>query len=186
MKRLLDVSVALLGIVVLSLPFAVLWVLVRATSPGPAIYWSDRVGRGNVVFRMPKFRSMRVGAPIVASHLLTDADSFITPMGRWLRRTSLDELPQLFSVLRGSMSLVGPRPALDSQCDLIEARTKAGVPALRPGVTGWAQINGRDELSVADKVSFDAWYLEHNSVRLDLRILLITVLRVAQRRGIAH
>lgn len=186
MKRAFDFLAALLGLALLALPLALLALAIRATSPGPALYWSARVGRGNQLFQMPKFRSMRIDTPVVATHLLASPERFLTPIGRFLRRTSLDELPQLWSVLVGDMSLVGPRPALFNQDDLIALRTEHGVHALRPGITGWAQVNGRDELSVPAKVDFDAWYLQHQSLALDLRILRLTMSKVLGQQGVAH
>jgi O-antigen biosynthesis protein WbqP len=185
-KRVFDVVVALGVLIVLAVPMIVLALLVAATSRGPVLYWSDRIGRGNAIFRMPKFRSMYVGTPPVATHLLSDPDAHITPLGRFLRKSSLDELPQLWSVLAGDMSLVGPRPALFNQDDLIAARTAAGIHVLRPGITGWAQINGRDELPIPVKVKLDAEYLAKRSFVLDLRILHLTVWRVARRDGVVH
>jgi len=159
---------------------------VRLTSPGPALYWSDRVGRANQIFRMPKFRSMRVGTPAVATHLLTNAISHLTPIGGFLRKSSLDELPQLWSILVGDMSFVGPRPALFNQHDLIELRTAQGVHELIPGLTGWAQVNGRDELPIPDKVALDAEYLRRQSLGFDLRILWMTFVKVLRRDGVSH
>jgi len=161
-------------------------VLVRLTSPGPALYWSDRVGRGNRIFRMPKFRSMRVGTPAVATHLLADARSHLTPIGSFLRKSSLDELPQLWSILVGDMSFVGPRPALFNQDDLISLRTQVGVDALVPGLTGWAQVNGRDELPIPEKVKLDAQYLQRQSLGFDIRILWLTFVKVLRRDGVSH
>jgi O-antigen biosynthesis protein WbqP len=158
----------------------------RLTSPGPALYWSDRVGRGNQIFRMPKFRSMRVGTPAVATHLLTNATSHLTPIGGFLRKSSLDELPQLWSILVGDMSFVGPRPALFNQHDLIELRIAQGVHKLTPGLTGWAQVNGRDELPIPDKVALDAEYLRRQSLGFDLRILWMTFVKVLRRDGVSH
>ena len=186
MKRLLDLLAAAAALVVLALPMLLLWLLVRVTSPGPALYVSERVGRNNVPFRMPKFRSMRVDTPTVATHLLTDPDRYVTPVGRFLRRTSLDELPQLWSILRGDMSFVGPRPALYNQEDLITARTERGVHTLRPGLTGWAQVNGRDELSVPEKVTYDAWYLAHASLTLDARIVVMTIVQAVRGADVQH
>lgn len=186
MKRLFDLIVALIASVVLLLPLAVLAVLVRATSKGPALYWSDRVGQHNRIFRMPKFRTMRVDTPAVATHLLQDPDTYLTPIGPFLRKSSLDELPQLWSILKGDMSLVGPRPALFNQDDLIALRTQHGVHELVPGLTGWAQINGRDELPIPDKVKLDVEYLQRCSMVLDLTILLRTALSVLRRDGITH
>ncbi len=185
-KRLLDLLLATIALLLLGLPIALVALAVRLTSPGPVLYWSDRVGRDNRIFRMPKFRSMRVDTPQVATHLLTTPDRYLTPIGSFLRRSSLDELPQLWSVLVGDMSLVGPRPALFNQHDLVALRTARGVHVLRPGVTGWAQVNGRDELPIPLKVDFDAWYLDHQSLALDLRILLLTVRKVAGQEGVAH
>lgn len=186
MKRLLDLGCALLLGVLLAMPLVVLVVLVRLTSPGPALYWSDRVGQNNRIFRMPKFRSMRTDTPAVATHLLPDPRACLTPIGSFLRKSSLDELPQLWSILKGDMSLVGPRPALFNQQDLIELRTREGVHALIPGITGWAQINGRDELPIREKVALDAEYLRRRSFAFDLRILLLTAWRVLNRHGVSH
>lgn len=186
MKRMVDVVVATIAVIVLGIPIALIAVLVRLTSPGPALHWSDRIGRGNRRFRMPKFRSMRIDTPAVATHLLPDAERWITPIGRFLRRTSLDELPQLWSILIGDMSFVGPRPALFNQDDLVALRTAHGVHELVPGVTGWAQVNGRDELSIADKVRFDAEYLARRSFALDLKIVALTLLKVVKGDGVSH
>lgn len=185
-KRLFDLVVATCAFAVLALPLGILALLVRWTSPGPALYWSDRVGQHNRIFRMPKFRSMRVGTPAVATHLLSDPASHLTPIGPFLRRSSLDELPQLWSILVGDMSFVGPRPALFNQHDLIALRTESGVDALLPGLTGWAQVNGRDELPIREKVALDVMYLQHKSLRFDLRIIWMTALKVATREGVAH
>ncbi|WP_296598601.1 sugar transferase [Phenylobacterium sp.] len=186
MKRAFDILAALAG---LALAWPVLLLVaaaVRLSSPGPAIHWSRRVGRGNREFRMPKFRSMRTDTPDVATHLLEDPQRWITPIGRFLRRSSLDELPQLWSVLKGDMSLVGPRPALFNQHDLVELRTMAGVERLRPGVTGWAQVNGRDELPIPEKVRLDAEYLERQSFAFDLAIILATLRQAIRARGVSH
>jgi O-antigen biosynthesis protein WbqP len=161
-------------------------VLVKATSPGPVLYWSDRVGARGRIFRMPKFRTMRTNTPVVATHLLQDPAQWITPVGGFLRSSSLDELPQLLTVLLGDMSLVGPRPALYNQTDLVAARKACGVDALQPGITGWAQINGRDELPIPQKVAFDHEYLRRQSFGFDLKILLLTVVNVMLRRGVSH
>jgi O-antigen biosynthesis protein WbqP len=185
-KRLLDVLLALGAAMALALPVAVIAVAIRLTSPGPALYWSDRVGRDNQLFRMPKFRSMRVGTPAVATHLLTDAAAHLTPIGGFLRKSSLDELPQLWSILVGDMSFVGPRPALFNQHDLIALRTALGVHKLPPGLTGWAQVNGRDELPIAEKVALDAQYLRRKSLGFDLRILWLTWVKVVRRDGVSH
>ena len=186
MKRAIDVVGALAGLVLFSPVLLYLLVAIRLESPGPALHWSRRIGRDNVVFRMPKFRTMRLGAPDVATHLLADPDAWITPLGRFLRRTSLDELPQLWSVLRGDMSLVGPRPALFNQEDLVALRTAGGVHRLRPGLTGWAQVNGRDELPIPEKVRLDVEYSERCSLAFDLRILILTALAAVSGRGVSH
>jgi O-antigen biosynthesis protein WbqP len=186
MKRLFDNTLAAFLLLVLSLPLAIIALLVKLTSPGPALHWSDRIGRNNRIFRMPKFRTMRVETPQVATHLLTDPARYVTPIGRFLRRTSLDELPQLISILRGDMSFVGPRPALFNQQDLIDLRTEKGVHVLTPGLTGWAQINGRDELPIPRKVEFDEFYLHHRSLAFDLRIIWRTFLKVVRRDGVSH
>ena len=186
MKRLFDLILALCAAVVLVLPVAVVAVAVRLTSAGPALYWSDRVGRGNKIFKMPKFRSMRVGTPAVATHLLADARSHLTPIGSFLRKSSLDELPQLWSILVGDMSFVGPRPALFNQHDLIALRTQHGVHELVPGLTGWAQVNGRDELPIPDKVKLDVEYLQRQSLWFDIRILWLTFVKVLRRDGVSH
>ena len=186
LKRLLDVTAGLGGLVILSLPLLALAAVVRATSPGPAIYWSERIGRDNRRFHMPKFRTMRADTPELATHLLERPDRWVTPIGGLLRRTSLDELPQLWSVLVGDMSLVGPRPALFNQDDLAAMRTQAGVQVLRPGVTGWAQVNGRDELPLPVKVAYDVEYLQRRSLAFDLKVLVMTVAQVLARRGVSH
>ncbi|PIW08497.1 MAG: UDP-phosphate galactose phosphotransferase [Comamonadaceae bacterium CG17_big_fil_post_rev_8_21_14_2_50_60_13] len=186
MKRLFDLILAVLAGCVLLVPVLVVAVLVRLTSKGPALYWSDRVGRNNAIFKMPKFRSMRVGTPAVATHLLADAKSHLTPIGSFLRKSSLDELPQLWSILAGNMSFVGPRPALFNQHDLIELRTQQGVHALVPGLTGWAQVNGRDELPIPDKVKLDADYLHRQSLWFDIQILWLTLVKVLRRDGVSH
>ena len=186
MKRVFDLLLCLLASLVLLIPVGVLALLVYLTSLGPVLYWSDRVGRKNKIFRMPKFRSMRVDTPVVATHLLNDPNAYLTPIGSFLRKSSLDELPQLWSILVGDMSFVGPRPALFNQDDLVALRTEHGVHELVPGLTGWAQINGRDELAIADKVKLDAEYLERQSVRFDLHILWMTLLKVLKRDGVSH
>lgn len=185
-KRLFDLLLALLAVVVLAVPVLLVAAAVRLTSSGPALYWSDRVGRHNIIFKMPKFRSMRVGTPAVATHLLADAASHLTPIGSFLRKSSLDELPQLWSILVGDMSFVGPRPALFNQQDLIQLRTQLGVHELVPGLTGWAQVNGRDELPIPDKVKLDADYLQRQSLRFDIRILWLTLVKVIRRDGVTH
>ena len=186
MKRLFDLVLTLSAAVVLALPLLMVALAVRLTSPGPALYWSDRVGRHNRIFRMPKFRSMRIGTPAVATHLLQDPDAWLTPIGAFLRKTSLDELPQLWSILVGDMSVVGPRPALFNQQDLIALRTERGVHELVPGLTGWAQVNGRDELPIPKKVELDVEYLRRRSFLFDLRILWLTVIKVLRRDGVSH
>ena len=185
-KRTFDIVLAAFGLAVAAIPLLVIAVLVRLTSAGPAIYWSDRVGRNNVIFRMPKFRTMRVDTPAVATHLLADPDRYLTPIGPFLRKSSLDELPQLWSIIKGDMSFVGPRPALFNQHDLITLRTQHGVDKLLPGLTGWAQINGRDELPIPEKVRLDTEYLQRQSLWLDIRILFLTFIKVARREGVAH
>ncbi len=186
MKRLFDIILCTILLVLLSIPILLIALAVKLTSEGPVLYWSDRVGRGNRIFKMPKFRSMRTNTPQLATHLLSDPDAYLTPIGRLLRRTSLDELPQLYSVLLGQLSLVGPRPALFNQNDLITLRTQAGVHELMPGITGWAQVNGRDDLSIPEKVRLDREYLNARSFWFDLRILSMTVLKVARREGVSH
>lgn len=160
--------------------------LIRLTSTGPAWYWSDRVGRNNIFFKMPKYRTMKIDTPTVATHLLESPDQYLTPIGVFLRRSSLDELPQLFSIFKGDMSFVGPRPALFNQDDLITFRTEKGVHQLTPGLTGWAQVNGRDELPIPDKVAFDEYYLNHRSFLLDMKILFLTFVKVIRREGVKH
>lgn len=186
MKRLFDLVLGLMAAAMLLVPLVVVAVLVRLTSAGPALYWSDRVGRDNKIFKMPKFRSMRVGTPTVATHLLTNPKAHLTPIGSFLRKSSLDELPQLWSILVGNMSFVGPRPALFNQHDLIDLRTQKGVHVLVPGLTGWAQINGRDELPIEEKVALDVEYLDRMSFWFDMRILWRTLLKVIQRDGVSH
>jgi O-antigen biosynthesis protein WbqP len=186
MKRLFDFAVALCAGVVLLVPLLIVAMAVKLTSPGPVLYWSDRVGQRNRIFRMPKFRSMRVGTPAVATHLLENPDSFLTPIGSFLRKSSIDELPQLWCILKGDMSIVGPRPALFNQNDLIEMRTAAGADSLRPGLTGWAQVNGRDELPIPTKVGFDVDYLRRQSLAFDIQIIWMTVLKVLKRDGVTH
>jgi O-antigen biosynthesis protein WbqP len=186
MKRTFDLVLGLTAALLLSLPILLLALAVRLNSPGPALYWSDRVGRDNRIFRMPKFRSMRIDTPEVATHLLTSPDRYITPVGRFLRKTSLDELPQLWSILKGDMSFVGPRPALFNQDDLVALRTEKGVHRLVPGLTGWAQVNGRDELAIPVKVALDEEYLRRQSLAFDLKILWMTFLKVLRRQGVSH
>ena len=186
LKRATDIVVSMAALLLLAAPLVLLAALVRLTSPGPAIHWSRRVGRRNVLFDMPKYRTMRVDAPQVATHLMNDPERWLTPVGGFLRRSSLDELPQLWSVLIGDMSLVGPRPALFNQDDLVALRTAAGVDALRPGLTGWAQVNGRDELPIPHKVALDADYLARRSFAFDGRVLAMTVAKVLGARGVTH
>jgi O-antigen biosynthesis protein WbqP len=186
MKRTLDILLSFIVGCVLLIPLLLTAVSVKLTSQGPALYWSNRVGRNNQIFKMPKFRSMRVGTPAVATHLLTNPDSYLTPIGSFLRKSSLDELPQLWCILKGEMSFVGPRPALFNQQDLIELRTMSDVHLLTPGLTGWAQINGRDELPIPEKVALDVEYLHRRSLFFDIYILLKTGLKVIRRDGIVH
>jgi O-antigen biosynthesis protein WbqP len=186
MKRLFDLIVGVCAGVVLLLPLVLVALAVRLTSKGPALYWSDRVGRNNTIFKMPKFRSMRVGTPAVATHLLSNPDAYLTPIGSFLRKSSLDELPQLWSILVGDMSFVGPRPALFNQHDLVELRTKAGVHELVPGLTGWAQINGRDELPIPEKVALDVEYLHRKSLFFDIKIIILTAWKVVKRDNVMH
>lgn len=186
MKRLFDLGLALCAAAILLVPVLLVALAVRLTSAGPALYWSDRVGRHNRIFRMPKFRSMRTDTPAVATHLLTDPAKYLTPIGPFLRKSSLDELPQLWSILKGDMSFVGPRPALFNQDDLIALRTEKGVHELVPGLTGWAQVNGRDELPIPQKVQLDAEYLERRSLLFDMKILWLTALKVLARDGVSH
>ena len=186
MKRIFDL---LLGVVILALlviPMLLICIAVRLSSKGSALYWSNRIGRNNEIFKMPKFRSMLIDTPDVATHLLNTPDSYLSPIGTFLRRSSLDESPQLFSVLKGDMSLIGPRPALHNQDDLIALRTKKGVDKLLPGITGWAQVNGRDKLSIPDKVALDVEYLNRQSFWFDMKILWMTFLKVLKRDGVRH
>ncbi|EXI78878.1 MAG: Undecaprenyl phosphate N,N'-diacetylbacillosamine 1-phosphate transferase [Candidatus Accumulibacter appositus] len=185
-KRSFDLLLAIVAALLLALPIVVIALLVRLTSSGPALYWSDRVGKGNRVFRMPKFRSMRVGTPVVATHLLQDPQAYLTPIGSFLRKSSLDELPQLWNILKGEMSFVGPRPALFNQEELISLRTKYEVHGLLPGLTGWAQVNGRDELPIPEKVRRDVEYLRRQSLGFDLYILWLTFVKVVRRDGVSH
>ena len=186
MKRLFDLVLAIPLAVLLALPLVLIALAIRRNSPGPAIYWSDRVGRHNRLFKMPKFRSMRTDTPAVATHLLQNPDQYITSVGRWLRSTSLDEVPQLWSILVGDMSFVGPRPALFNQDDLVALRTEQDVHTLVPGLTGWAQVNGRDDLPIPAKVEYDRQYLERQSLAFDLRIMAMTAVRVLRRSGVSH
>ena len=186
MKRIVDFCLAVVLALILLFPAIIVAIAVKCTSKGPILYWSDRVGSNNRIFRMPKFRTMRIDTPEIATHLLADPGRYLTPIGSLLRRTSLDEVPQLISVLRGDMSLVGPRPALFNQDDLINLRTEVGVHNLLPGLTGWAQINGRDELKIPEKVRLDAQYLQSQSLMLDMKILAMTALKVVRREGVSH
>lgn len=186
MKRTFDLLLGLMAAVLLLTPLILVAIAVRLTSAGPALYWSNRVGKGNRIFKMPKFRSMRVGTPAVATHLLANPASHLTPIGSFLRKSSLDELPQLWSILVGDMSFVGPRPALFNQQDLIDLRTQHGVHNLVPGLTGWAQVNGRDELPIPQKVALDVEYLQRRSLALDIRILWLTFVKVLRRDGVSH
>lgn len=181
-----DLVLALVASLLLALPVFMVMLAVRLTSPGPALYWSDRVGRHNQLFKMPKFRSMRIDTPAVATHLLSNPDQWLTPIGSFLRRTSLDELPQLWSILKGDMSFVGPRPALFNQDDLIKLRTEKGVHEVLPGLTGWAQINGRDEIPIPQKVQLDVEYVHRQSFFFDVKILWMTALKVVAKDGISH
>jgi len=185
-KRLFDIILVVFLTSLLSSPILFVSVLVRLTSKGPILYWSDRIGKDNMVFKMPKFRTMKVGTPAVATHLLQDPKSYLTPVGSFLRKTSLDELPQLWSILRGEMSFVGPRPALFNQEDLIALRTQYGIDQLLPGLTGWAQINGRDELPIPHKVALDTEYLEKHNLWMDINILWKTFIKVIIRDGVSH
>lgn len=186
MKRTFDVTMSLTALLVFGVPMLLVAVLVKLTSKGPALYWSERVGRNNCIFKMPKFRTMRIDTPAVATHLLGNPDQYLTPIGKFLRKSSLDELPQLLSILNGDMSIVGPRPALFNQEDLIHLRTLKEVHFLTPGLTGWAQINGRDDLLIPVKVKFDEYYLQNRSFALDLKIIFLTVFKVARSEGVTH
>nr|WP_293624461.1 MULTISPECIES: sugar transferase [unclassified Polynucleobacter] len=187
MKRVFDVVLALLCIFVFIVPIALIWIIIPQLSKGPALYWSPRVGRNGAIFSMPKFRSMKMNTPVVGSDILAaQAENYLIPGGSILRRSSLDELPQLWSILIGDMSFVGPRPALFNQDDLIRERVALGIDSLRPGLTGWAQVNGRDEISLAQKIQFDAEYLERQSFGFDLYILWLTFLKVVRSEGVSH
>lgn len=186
MKRLFDIGLALFALPILIWPIFLVAISIKLTSKGPVLYWSDRVGINNELFRMPKFRSMKVDTPAVATHLLADPKSALTPIGDFLRKSSLDELPQLWNILKGDMSFVGPRPALFNQDDLIALRTEKGIHQITPGLTGWAQINGRDELPIPEKVSLDSEYLDKRSFMFDLKILWLTFLKVVKKEGVSH
>ncbi len=183
--RVFNIIVSTLVGIVFLLPFIFVWILVRLTSPGPAIHWSKRIGKDNKVFLMPKFRTMLIDTPQLATHLI-DSKSWLTPVGSFLRKSSLDEIPQIWSVLKGDMNIVGPRPALFNQYDLMELRNTKSVQTIPPGITGWAQINGRDDLSIEEKVRYDSEYLRRRSLAFDLKIIFLTVLKVLQREGIKH
>jgi O-antigen biosynthesis protein WbqP len=185
-KRCFDILLGTFALLVLSGVLALVAMAVKLTSSGKVLYWSQRVGKDNTVFLMPKFRTMRTDTPVVATHLLANPDAYLTPVGKFLRTTSLDELPQLYSILLGHMSFVGPRPALFNQDDLIDLRTRAGVHVLTPGLTGWAQVNGRDELPIPDKVELDKVYLQKQSWLFDMQILLRTFVKVVRRDGVVH
>ena len=185
-KRIFDLVVVVLLLTLLVIPMLLIAGVVRITSKGPALYWSDRVGQDNMIFKMPKFRTMRLDTPAVATHLMSDPDAFLSPIGGFLRRTSMDELPQLFSILKGDMSFVGPRPALFNQDDLVGLRNEKGVNQLIPGLTGWAQVNGRDELPIPEKVALDVEYVEKQSYWFDIRILWMTFLKVITKDGVSH
>jgi O-antigen biosynthesis protein WbqP len=186
MKRIFDLLMSIIMLALLVIPMLLIYVAIRFSSKGPALYWSDRIGKRNKIFKMPKFRSMLIDTPDVATHLLDNPNSYLSPIGRFLRLSSLDELPQLLSVFKGDMTFVGPRPALYNQDDLIVLRTEKGVDKLLPGITGWAQVNGRDDLSIPDKVALDVEYLNRKSVWFDLKVLWITFLKVLSRDGMSH
>src|SRR4030043_778445 len=186
MKRFFDAIVAVILLLILIIPMLIISLLIKLTSKGPVLYWSDRPGRNNRIFQMPKFRTMRINTPAVATHLLENPNKYLTPIGPFLRKLSLDELPQLWSVLRGDMSFVGPRPALYNQDDLIELRTKKGIHRLIPGITGWAQVNGRDDIPIPLKVKYDEYYMKNKSFFMDLKILYMTLLKVIKAEGVKH
>ncbi len=186
LKRFFDFTCSFMAFIFLAIPMLITALAVKLTSPGPILYWSDRVGKHNAIFKMPKFRTMRTDTPAVATHLLGDPDRWLTPIGKFLRKSSLDELPQLFSILTGDMSIVGPRPALFNQYDLVALRNEKNVHLLTPGLTGWAQINGRDELPIPVKVEFDEWYLHNHSFLLDLKIIVLTFIKVLRKEGVTH
>ena len=186
MKRICDVLLSLLLLFCFSIPMILIALIVKLTSKGPALYWSDRVGINNTIFRMPKFRTMRLDAPEMATHLMEDPDRYLTSVGSFLRKFSLDELPQLWSILKGDMSFIGPRPALYNQDDLVELRSERGIHRLVPGVTGWAQVNGRDDIPIPLKVEYDEYYMNNKSIILDLKIVWMTVVNVLRKRGIKH
>jgi len=188
-KRIFDISVVLVSLIIVMPLTLIAFLLVKLTSKGPALYWSERVGQNNILFSMPKFRSMQTGTPQLATHLMNqqvNPNSYLTPVGSFIRKTSLDELPQLWSVLKGDMAIVGPRPALFNQDDLITLRTEHGVDKLKPGITGWAQVNGRDEVSIPEKVALDAYYLKNQCFKLDCQIIFLTVMKVIKRDNVSH
>lgn len=184
--RFFNIVSSFFAMLIFSVPFCIIWILVKLTSPGPAIHWSKRIGKMNEIFLMPKFRTMKIDTPQLATHLLNDGKNYLTPIGSFLRKSSLDELPQLWSVFNGDMNLVGPRPALFNQYDLRDLRTKYDIHKIAPGVTGWAQINGRDELSIEEKVKYDRYYVDHRSLMFDLKIIFLTIYKVVSRSGIQH
>ena len=186
MKRFFDTVVALISLMILCIPMLIISLLIKLTSKGPVLYWSDRAGRNNRIFQMPKFRTMRINTPAVATHLLENPNKYLTPIGPFLRKLSLDELPQLWSVLRGDMSFVGPRPALYNQDDLIALRTEKGVHKIIPGITGWAQVNGRDDLPIPIKVGYDEYYLKKRSFFFDIKILFLTFFKTVKSEGVQH
>jgi O-antigen biosynthesis protein WbqP len=185
-KRYFDIIISFLLLVILAIPMIFIAILIKLTSPGPVLYWSDRVGINNTIFKMPKFRTMKINTPAIATHMLDDPDLYVTRIGSFLRKVSLDEIPQLWSILNGDMSFVGPRPALFNQQDLIELRTKRGIHKIIPGLTGWAQINGRDELPIPRKVEFDEYYMRNKSILFDLKIVIMTFLKVLKKEGVTH
>jgi O-antigen biosynthesis protein WbqP len=186
MKRIFDVAMSLLALIGLGVPMLIAALLIKLTSKGPVLYWSNRVGKNNKIFRMPKFRTMLIETPAVATHLLSDPDRYLTPIGKFLRKTSIDELPQLWSILKGDMSIVGPRPALFNQDDLIALRTEKGVHVLTPGLSGPAQINGRDELPIPVKVEYDEYYLKNRSFIFDMKVIYQTIFKAAKCEGVTH
>lgn len=186
MKRVFDLSLAFLVLIIFFIPIFLVSILVLLSSPGPILFWSNRVGKNNIIFKMPKFRSMKINTPNIATHRLKNPEQYLTPIGSFLRKTSLDELPQIWSIFIGDMSFIGPRPALFNQDDLILLRTKKNIHKLKPGLTGWAQVNGRDNLSVHEKVQLDFYYLKNKSILLDLLIFKMTILNVIKSRGVSH
>jgi len=185
-KRVFDIFLVIVGSIVLIIPLIIIAILIKIDSKGPVLFWSDRVGINNTIFKMPKFRTMRINTPAVATHLLTNPQAYITPFGGFLRRLSLDELPQLWSILKGDICIVGPRPALFNQDDLIKLRTEKGIHKLKPGLTGWAQINGRDELPIPVKVDLDEYYLKHRTFLFDMKIIILSFAKVLKREGVSH